>query len=172
MATADGLAHSHPAWTQPAQLFQAKEETTWPLNDGVSLFPLDGQKLNAAQMQQLHQHMLSSLQSTERKQNHLEQSSSDPSRQGSEEVLTLKEKNRRAQQKFRAKQKVRAYCFTFLHLLACSRMQFIVLLQAKLSEAESKVSDLADQLQDLKSQLAAAESRQEACAAVALATTL
>lgn len=32
-------------------------------------------------------------------------------------------------------------------------------LQAKLSEAESRVSDLADQLQDLKAQLAAAESR-------------
>lgn len=107
MATADRLAHSHPAWTQQAQLFQAKEQMTWQLTNGVSLFPLDGQKLDPTQVQQLHQHLVTSLQSTEGNRASTEDVSSNPSREGSEEVLTLKEKNRRAQQKFRAKQKAR-----------------------------------------------------------------
>ena len=106
MATAHGLPQNNPGWTQQTQLLQAKEQMPWQLNSAVSLFPLNGQNLDPAHIRQLHQDWVASLQATDQ-QPSTEETSSDPSRQGSEEVLTLKEKNRRAQQKFRAKQKVK-----------------------------------------------------------------
>lgn len=159
MATAHGLTQAPPGWSQQAQLLQAKEQMPWQLNGGVSMFPLNGQNLDPAQFRQLHQDWVKNLQSTDSKQPTTEDTSSDPSRQGSEEVLTLKEKNRRAQQKFRAKQKVRT-CTICCNTTLAVALLTMPTLQAKLSEAETRVADLAEQLQDLKSQLAAAESRQ------------
>lgn len=107
MATAHGLPQNNPGWTQQRQLLQPKEQMPWQLNSAVSLFPLNGQNLDPAHIRQLHQDWVASLQATDQKPPSTEETTSDPTRQGSEEeVLTLKEKNRRAQQKFRAKQKV------------------------------------------------------------------
>ncbi|KAL0023235.1 hypothetical protein WJX79_008243 [Trebouxia sp. C0005] len=107
----------------------------WQLDAGVSLFPMSGEHVNHAHLGRLQEDWLARAQPSSLSRPSTDTSSSDPSKHSTHEGLTLKEKNRRAQRKFREKQK------------------------ARMTQAESKASELAQQLKDLKAQKAAAESR-------------
>ncbi|KAL0033934.1 hypothetical protein WJX77_011556 [Trebouxia sp. C0004] len=93
------------------------------------------EQVNHAQLGRLQEDWLARAQPSSLRRPSTDSSGSDPSKHSAHEALTLKEKNRRAQRKFREKQR------------------------AKMTQAGSKASELAQQLKDLKAQKAAAESR-------------
>lgn len=77
------------------------------------------------------------------------------------ENLSLKEKNRIAQQKSRAKRRVSpAHCCSSMLEVLLSELSFIFHhLQAQDTEAENTLSDVSKQLELIKGQLTAAQSR-------------
>lgn len=108
MATAHRLAQPPPDWTQQVQFLQAQNQVPWQLSGGVPLFPLNSQQqLDPAQFHNLQQDWVSSIQSAECKRFSIDDSGSDPSTHKTGE--SLKEKNRKAQAKHRAKQKVSSW---------------------------------------------------------------
>ena len=90
-------ALGQPDWRLPAQLQATSNELPWELHSGISVFPTSasGEKLAPAKF---HSDALQRPST--------DSSTSDLSKQKGSESLSLKEKNRRAQQKFRDKQKV------------------------------------------------------------------
>ena len=78
----------------------------WQLNAGISFFPLSNEQVNNAQLGRLQGDWLANAQPPSLRQPSTDSSNSDPSKHAGTDALTLKEKNRRAQRKFREKQKV------------------------------------------------------------------
>ena len=99
---------AQPDWTKQTRFQHMNNQMPWQLDAGVSFFPLsDEQQVNHAQFRQLQGDWLASAQPNLKRPS-TDSSNSDPSKQSASDALTLKEKNRRAQRKFREKMRVSA----------------------------------------------------------------
>ncbi len=72
---------------------------------------MSGEQVNHAHLGRLQEDWLARAQPSGLSRPSTDSSSSDPSKHSTHEALTLKEKNRRAQRKFREKQKVSFFAF-------------------------------------------------------------
>ena len=81
---------------------------------------MSGEQVNPARLGRLQEDWLARAQPSGLRPPSTDSSNSDPSKHSNHEALTLKEKNRRAQRKFREKQKVRFFeKLAFVQLTPC-----------------------------------------------------
>ena len=116
---------THPTsqsdWRQQTQSQRMSNQMPWQLDAGVSLFPMSGEQVNHAHLGRLQEDWLARAQPSSLRRPSTDNSSSDPSKHSTHEALTLKEKNRRAQRKFREKQKVSFFDkLAFVQLTPCA----------------------------------------------------